>query len=196
MHAIRELYGILLSLGPYLILGLQVLSLGSLNMADETLSVHRVGIGTDLHRLGADRRLFLGGVLIEYPQGLIGHSDCDVVMHALIDALLGAAGLGDIGEKFPDQDPAYKDADSGKLLQEVMQTVREAGYAVVNADVIVHAEVPRLSPYKAAMRENLAELLGVAGQAVNVKAKTGEQVDAVGQKEAIACTAIVGLAKI
>lgn len=155
--------------------------------------IHRVGIGTDLHRLEPGDSLRLGGVDIPFDKQASGHSDGDVVCHALIDALCGAAGLPDIGEQFPDADAAWKGADSTQLLATVVERVREMGYAVANADVVIHAERPKLSARKRAMAETLAELLAVAPNAVSVKAKTNEGMDAVGRGEAIACTAVVGL---
>ena len=150
----------------------------------------RVGMGYDLHRLVRGRALVLAGVRIEYEFGLAGHSDADVVLHAVTDALLGAAGLPDIGEMFPDTDPRYKDADSRVLLAAALDAVEAKGFAVGNVDVIVHAERPKLSAHKRAMRESIAGVLGVAVEDVNVKAKTNEGVDAVGRGEAIACTAV------
>lgn len=155
--------------------------------------IHRVGIGTDLHRLEAGRRLVLGGVEIAFEKGLAGHSDADVVLHALIDALSGAAGLPDIGEQFPDTDAAYRGADSAKLLAASMQRVRGLGYDVVNVDVVIHAERPKLSPHKDAIRRRVAELLSVAVDRVSIKAKTNEGQDAVGRGEAIAATVVAGL---
>jgi 2-C-methyl-D-erythritol 2,4-cyclodiphosphate synthase len=137
------------------------------------------------------RPLILGGVRVEHPRGLVGHSDADVVLHAVADALLGAAALGDIGEHYPDTDPQWQGLDSGRLLAEVVARVAGAGWATVNCDVVIHAQEPKLSPYKAAIRDNLARLLGVAAGAVNVKAKTGEHVGPVGRGEAIACQAVV-----
>jgi len=157
--------------------------------------IHRVGIGTDLHRLEPGDALRLGGISIPFDRRLAGHSDGDVVCHALIDGLCGAAGLPDIGEQFPDTDPAWAGADSTALLATVVERVREMGYAVANADVVIHAERPKLSAHKRAMAERLAGLLAIAPQAVGVKAKTNEGLDAVGRGEAIACTAIVALAK-
>lgn len=151
----------------------------------------RVGIGHDTHRLVEGRPLILGGVRIPSDRGLWGHSDADVVLHAVADALLGAAALGDIGEHFPDTDPRYKDLDSSRLLEDVVRLVREAGFRAVNLDVTVHAQTPKLSPYKAAVRSNLARLLGLPESAVNVKAKTGEHVGPVGRAEAIQCDAAV-----
>ncbi len=130
---------------------------------------------------------------IDHDRGLLGHSDGDVVLHAIIDAMAGAAGLPDIGEMFPDNDPAYKDADSAALLAATMQKVAGRGYAPVNVDVTVHAERPRLSPFKVAIRDEVARLLNLPPDAVSIKAKTNEGVDAVGRGEAIACTAVVGL---
>jgi 2-C-methyl-D-erythritol 2,4-cyclodiphosphate synthase len=158
--------------------------------------VDRVGLGCDLHRLAAGRRLVLAGVVIDWPEGLVGHSDADVALHALIDAVLGAAGLGDIGEAFPDTDPTYKDADSGELTRQAAGMAARAGWRVVNADVTIRAERPKLSGYKQAMRERIAELLGVGRGQVNVKAKTDEGTGPVGSGEAMAALAIVGLAKL
>jgi len=158
-------------------------------------SITRVGIGTDLHRLAEGRRLILGHVPIEYDLGLVGHSDGDVLLHAVIDALAGASGLPDIGEMFPDTDPAYKDADSSKLLEGVVKTVAERRYKIINVDATIHAERPKLSRYKSAIRDEVARLLGVPADVVSIKAKTNEGLDAVGRGEAIAATVIVGLSK-
>jgi 2-C-methyl-D-erythritol 2,4-cyclodiphosphate synthase len=151
----------------------------------------RVGIGHDTHRLADGRPLILGGIRIEHPRGLLGHSDADVVLHAVADALLGAAGLGDIGEYFPDTDPLWKDLDSRRLLTEVVAQVARAGWRTVNCDLTIHAQQPKLAPHKPALRASLARLLGVDQAAVNVKAKTGEHVGPIGRGEAIACEAIV-----
>lgn len=151
----------------------------------------RVGIGHDTHRLVAGRPLILGGVRIEHPVGLLGHSDADVVMHAVADAVLGAAGLGDIGEWYPDTDPRWEGVDGGALLGDVVARAARAGWRPVNCDVVVHAQKPKLSQYKAAMRTNLAGRLGLGFDEVNVKAKTGEQVGPIGRGEAIACEAVV-----
>ena len=150
----------------------------------------RVGIGHDTHRLEEGRPLWLGGVRVEYPRGLAGHSDADVVLHALTDALLGAAGLGDIGDAFPDTDPAWQGADSRLFLRDALQRLNRAGWAVVNVDVIVFAQEPKLGPLKAAIRQSLAGLLGLPVAAVNVKAKTGEHVGHIGRAEAVACQAV------
>ena len=153
----------------------------------------RVGMGYDLHRLELGARLVLGGLEIPYRMGLAGHSDADVVLHAVIDALLGAAGLPDIGEQFPDTDPAYEGTDSSKLLSAALEKVRKRGYVPVNVDVTIVAQSPKLSKYKPKMRKQLAKLLGLEKHAASVKAKTNEGLDAVGQAQAIACYAVVGL---
>jgi 2-C-methyl-D-erythritol 2,4-cyclodiphosphate synthase len=151
----------------------------------------RVGIGHDTHRLVEGRPLFLGGVRIESPRGLLGHSDADVVLHALTDALLGAAGLGDIGDAYPDTDPTWHDADSAFFLTETLTRLKERGWRPVNADVIILAQEPKLGPTKASIRANLARLLRLPEEAVNVKAKTGEHVGHIGRAEAIACQVVV-----
>jgi 2-C-methyl-D-erythritol 2,4-cyclodiphosphate synthase len=151
----------------------------------------RVGIGHDTHRLVEGRPLLLGGVRIEHPRGLAGHSDADVVLHAVTDALLGAAGLGDIGDAYPDTDPAYQGCDSGLFLRETLTRLNLMGWEVVNVDVIIFAQEPRLGPVKSRIRDNLAGLLSLAPDAVNVKAKTGERVGAIGRAEAIGCQAVV-----
>jgi len=151
----------------------------------------RVGLGHDTHRLVEGRPLILGGVRIDHDRGLAGHSDADVVLHALADALLGAAALGDIGEHFPDTDPACKDLDSGRLLAEVVATLSEAGWRIINCDLIIHAQRPKLLDHKPEIRSNIARLLGIAIDDVNVKAKTGEHVGPVGRGEAMQCHAVV-----
>ncbi len=151
----------------------------------------RVGIGHDTHRLVEGRPLILGGVRIDHPRGLLGHSDADVVMHAVADALLGAAALGDIGEHYPDTDPRWAGLDGGRLLADVVERVARSDYRPGNCDVIVHAQEPKLTPHKPAIRANLARLLGLDISAVNVKAKTGEHVGPIGRGEAIACEAVV-----
>ncbi len=148
----------------------------------------RVGIGHDTHRLAEGRPLVLGGVRVEHARGLDGHSDADVVLHALTDALLGAAGWGDIGDVYPDTDPAYRGADSSRFVRETVDRLNRAGWRVVNVDVIVFAQEPRLGPVKTDIRASLARLLGT--DAVNVKAKTGERVGAIGRAEAIACQVV------
>jgi 2-C-methyl-D-erythritol 2,4-cyclodiphosphate synthase len=153
----------------------------------------RVGLGHDTHRLVEGRPLILGGVRIDHPKGLLGHSDADVVMHAVADALLGAAGLGDIGEHFPDTDPKWEGFDGSVLLAEVVRLMSEAGWRPGNCDLIVHVQRPKLLAHKPAIRANVARALGVPVEAVNVKAKTGEQVGPVGREEAIVCEAIVSI---
>lgn len=155
----------------------------------------RVGIGYDLHRLVAGRRLVVGGVQIDFPLGLLGHSDGDVLLHAVCDACLGAAGLGDIGELFPDTDPKFKDADSSTLLHQVLHLVSQKGLMVHNLDCIIYAEKPRLGLLKHQIRSRLAELLGLPETQINVKAKTMEGMGPVGAQEAIAAQAVVLLSE-
>ena len=150
----------------------------------------RVGIGHDTHRLAEGRPLVLGGVAIDFPRGLVGHSDADVVLHAVTDALLGAAGLGDIGDAYPDTDPAYKDCDSARFVHESLARLNQQGWRLVNVDVIIFAQEPRLGPVKAEIRRRLAGLLTIDQDAVNVKAKTGERVGSIGRAEAIGCQAV------
>jgi 2-C-methyl-D-erythritol 2,4-cyclodiphosphate synthase len=150
----------------------------------------RVGIGHDTHRLFAGRSLLLGGVRIPHSHGLVGHSDADVVLHAVVDALLGAAGFGDIGDTYPDTDPAYHGADSSLFLRETLVRLQQAGWRVVNLDIIIFAQEPKLGPLKADIRRQVAHLVGLDVDAVNVKAKTGEAVGAIGRAEAIACQAV------
>lgn len=151
----------------------------------------RVGSGHDTHRLVEGRPLILGGVRIEHPKGLAGHSDADVVLHAVTDALLGAAGLGDIGDLYPDTDPQWKDADSRIFLDEALARLRKLGWQPVNLDVTIFAQEPKLGPVKAAIRDSLARVLGILPDCVNVKAKTGENVGHIGRGEAIGCHAVV-----
>lgn len=150
----------------------------------------RVGIGHDTHRLGAARPLRLGGVVIPHGSGLVGHSDADVLLHALTDALLGAVGKGDIGEWFPDTDPANKDKDSRVFLAEVKERALAAA-RIVNVDCILFAQEPKLTPHKPAIRASLAALLGIPESHINVKAKTGESVGPVGRREAISAEVVV-----
>jgi len=156
--------------------------------------VTRTGIGYDSHRLAEGRRFVLGGVEIPHTHGLAGHSDADVLTHAVIDALLGAAGLDDIGHHFPDGDERFKDADSIALLAEVLAAVGARGLRVVNVDCTVVAERPKIAPHRAAIRARLAGVLGVAEQDVNVKASTGEGVGFVGRGEGVAALAVATLA--
>ncbi len=150
----------------------------------------RVGSGYDAHRLRPGRQLIIGGVRIEHPRGLEGHSDADVLTHAVIDAVLGAAGLGDIGRHFPAADPKYKGASSLDLLAAAVRAVTEAGYRVVNVDSTVIAEEPRLQPHLDAMRDHLAKGLLVSPDAVSVKATSPEGLGALGRKEGIAAQAV------
>ncbi len=151
---------------------------------------YRTGIGTDIHRLVPDRKLMLAGVEVPYPRGLLGHSDGDVVIHAVIDALLGGVALGDIGTLFADDDPQWKGADSSDLLHIVGQYLVDKRWEVVNVDIVVGAEEPRLSPYKGQMKRSIASVLGMDFNDVNVKAKTNEGLDAVGNGHAISAMAI------
>lgn len=155
--------------------------------------MNRTGIGWDSHRLVAGRRLVLGGVEVESEKGLEGHSDADVLTHAVIDALLGAAGLDDIGAHFPDTDPQYRDADSIALLEGACALVAEAGFSVVNVDATLMLEEPKVAAHRARMREQLAGAIGVDPSAVNVKATTGEGMDAVGRGEGAAAIAVATL---
>jgi len=156
----------------------------------------RVGSGHDTHRLEAGCPLILGGIAIPHPRGLAGHSDADAVLHALTDALLGAVGLGDIGDAYPDTDPQWKGANSALFLSETVAKLTAMGWRTVNADVTIFAQEPKLGPVKAAIRDNLAKLLGVAPDCVNVKAKTGERVGHIGRAEAIGCHAVVLVGRI
>ena len=150
----------------------------------------RIGQGFDIHALVKGRKLIVGGVTIPFEKGLTGHSDADVLIHAVCDALLGAAALGDIGRHFPDTDPKYKDADSRVLLREVAAKVRGAGFTIANLDATLHAEAPRMAAHIPAMIANLAADLGLHSGQVNVKAKTAEQLGAIGRGEGIAAEAI------
>jgi 2-C-methyl-D-erythritol 2,4-cyclodiphosphate synthase len=156
-------------------------------------AVVRTGIGWDSHRLVEERRLILGGVELEHTHGLLGHSDADVLTHAVIDALLGAAGLDDIGAHFPDTDAEFKDADSMGLLRDVVARVTGAGFAIEHVDTTVIMERPKLSPHRAAIRASLATGLGVDAAAVNVKASTGEGLGFVGRGEGVAALAVATL---
>ena len=156
----------------------------------------RIGFGTDLHTTDPARKLFLGGVEIsDAGFGLQGHSDADALLHAICDAILGALGAGDIGELFPDTDERHRDRASADFLTEVLQLARRRGFAVVNLDCTIHAQRPRLGPWKERIRENLARLTGLPRERVNVKAKTGEKLGPVGECKAIAADAIVLLSQ-
>ncbi len=156
----------------------------------------RVGSGHDTHRLDFHRPLILGGVHVPHRVGLVGHSDADVVLHALTDALLGAAGLGDIGDLFPDNDPANKDADSSRFVAEALARLNQGGWQAVNVDVTIFAQEPKLGPVKLAIRDNIARLLGLADDCVNVKAKTGEHVGHIGRGEAIGCNVVALIRRV
>jgi 2-C-methyl-D-erythritol 2,4-cyclodiphosphate synthase len=153
----------------------------------------RTGLGIDTHAFAPGRPLILGGVAVPSEQGLAGHSDADVLTHAIMDALLGAAGLGDIGQHFPDTDKAFKDADSIALLRRVVTDLRGRGCAIANVDATVVLERPKLAPHREAMRARLAEALGIAPAAVNVKATTGEGMGFVGRGEGAAAMAVATL---
>lgn len=150
----------------------------------------RIGHGYDVHKLVTGRDLILGGVKIDYELGLLGHSDADVLLHAVSDSLLGAAGLGDIGKHFPDTDPKYKGADSLELLRVVAEKVREAGYRVSNIDVTMIAQRPKLAPHISQMRLNIADAVGIAENRVNVKATTEEKLGFTGEGLGMSCHAV------
>ena len=155
----------------------------------------RFGMGYDVHRLVAGRKLILGGVEIPWEKGLLGHSDADVLLHAVADALLGAAALGDIGKHFPDTDDKFKGADSRKLLAEVARLVREKGYTVGNVDATIVAQAPKLAPHIEKMTENIAKVLGVGIDQVNVKATTEERLGFTGSGEGMSAYAVAGIEK-
>ncbi len=150
----------------------------------------RIGMGYDVHRLVEDRKLILGGVEIPWEKGLLGHSDADVLVHAVMDALLGAAALGDIGQHFPDTDPAYKGADSLQLLSKVGEILKEAGYEIGNVDATVIAQRPKLAPYREQMRVNMARALSVDASQISVKATTEEGLGFTGAGEGISAQAV------
>jgi 2-C-methyl-D-erythritol 2,4-cyclodiphosphate synthase len=156
----------------------------------------RIGQGFDAHALVAGRKLVIGGVAIPHEKGLAGHSDADVLIHAVCDALLGAAGLGDIGSHFPDSDARYKDIDSRRLLREVARLLKERGLKAANVDATIIAQAPKMAPHIPAMRANLAAELGIPRDAVNVKAKTTEKLGFVGRGEGIAAEAVALLSDL
>ena len=162
---------------------------------NEEKNMFRTGHGYDVHRLTENRDLILGGVKIPYEKGLLGHSDADVLVHAVMDALLGAAALGDIGKHFPDNDDAYKGADSLKLLEKVSQIIGEKGYRIGNIDSTVIAQAPKLAPYIETMRENIARAAGCDVSAVNVKATTEEHLGFTGEKLGISAHAVCLIVK-
>jgi 2-C-methyl-D-erythritol 2,4-cyclodiphosphate synthase len=155
-----------------------------------SVSELRIGQGYDVHRLVPGRRLVLGGVEIAWERGLEGHSDADVALHALGDAILGACGLGDLGEHFPPEDPRWKDAASLDLLRRIVDMAQAAGFRVVNCDVTVLAEAPKIRPHRQAMRQRIAAVLGIAGSAVGIKATTHEGLGTIGRREGIAALAV------
>jgi 2-C-methyl-D-erythritol 2,4-cyclodiphosphate synthase len=156
----------------------------------------RIGQGFDIHALVAGRKLIVGGVEIPFERGLAGHSDADVLLHAICDALIGAAGLGDIGTHFPDTDPRYRGADSRELLRQVGGLIRLQGLRVLNVDTTIIAQAPKMAPHIAQMRQNIASDLGIGAGEVNVKAKTAERLGTLGRGEGIAAEAIALLAPI
>ena len=156
----------------------------------------RFGMGYDVHRLVEGRRLILGGVDVPYEKGLLGHSDADVLLHAVSDALLGAAALGDIGTHFPDTEERFRGADSGKLLAEVARLVRAEGYAIGNVDATIVAQAPKLLPHIPRMRENIARMIGVAVGDVNVKATTEERLGFTGSGEGMSAYAVAGIERV
>ncbi len=151
----------------------------------------RIGEGWDVHALGAGRKLMLGGIEVPHTHGLIGHSDADVLLHAITDALLGAAALGDIGTHFPDTDPEFLGANSATLLGEAARRVRVEGWEIGNVDCTIVAQAPKLMGYKPAMKQRIAEMLGIAAASVNVKAKTAEKLGPVGELRSMEARAIV-----
>lgn len=158
--------------------------------------MYRIGIGYDFHRLTEDRRLMLGGVEIPHSKGLLGYSDGDALLHAISDALLGAAGLGDIGTHFPSSDPAFSDISSLILLSHVHRLLNEAGYRVINIDSVILAEEPKLAPFFNRMRDEIARVLNLQPSQVSIKATTNEGMDAVGRGEGIAAHAVALLEKL
>ena len=158
--------------------------------------MQRIGIGYDIHRLVEGRKLILGGIEIPFEKGLLGHSDGDALLHAIADAILGSLAQGDIGQHFPDNDPAYKDADSAKLLEHVVALVKDRGFFVVNVDANIIAERPKLGPHFFKMRSRVAELLEIPVENISLKARSNEGLDAVGRGEAIAVQAVVLLKSI
>lgn len=155
----------------------------------------RVGLGYDVHKLAENRKLIMGGVEIPYELGLLGHSDADVLVHAIMDALVGAVKLGDIGKLFPDTDPQYKDISSLKLLGFVKDKVYEMGYSIVNIDSIIVAQAPKMRPYVDQMEKNIADVLGISVDDINVKATTEEELGFTGRKEGISSNAVCLLSK-
>jgi len=162
----------------------------------KVLSVMRIGIGYDVHRLVKERKLILGGIEIPFEKGLEGHSDADVLIHAVMDALLGAAGLGDIGKLFPDSDPAYKGISSMVLLENTEKLIRKQGYEVNNIDVTVVAQKPKISPYTRQMINNISRVLGIKEERINIKGTTTEGLGFTGREEGIAAFAVCTIKEI
>lgn len=156
---------------------------------------YKIGLGYDIHKLAENRDLIIGGIKIPYEKGLLGHSDADVLIHAIIDALLGALNLNDIGTLFPDTDPKYKNADSTILLKNVLKKVDEKGYKIGNIDTNIIAQAPKMMPFISEIKQNLANIMNVDIENISVKAKTKEKLDAVGEKLAIETNAVVLLYK-
>jgi 2-C-methyl-D-erythritol 2,4-cyclodiphosphate synthase len=152
---------------------------------------YRSGIGTDIHRIVAGRKLMLGGVEVPFEAGLLGHSDGDVALHAIIDSMIGAAGLGDIGTFFPDTDEQFRDVDSKELLAVIRDQLADKGWEIVNVDVIIHCEQPKLGPFKGQMKRAISGLLGIDFAVVNIKAKTNEGLGEIGTGQAMASTAVI-----
>lgn len=155
----------------------------------------RVGLGHDSHRLGGPGPIMIGGVAVTFDRGAIGHSDADVLLHAIADALLGAAGLGDIGQWFPDTDPANRGKDSSEMLATLWADVRSEGWNLLNLDAVVFAQRPKIAPYRQAIRRRVAEILGVNPHQVSIKGKTGEGVGPIGREEAIAAECVALLSR-
>ncbi len=160
------------------------------------MSQYRTGIGNDIHRLVEGRRLILGGVGIDFDRGLLGHSDGDSLSHAIVDALLGAAGLGDIGLHFSDRDPRWAGADSGVFLRHAASLLTDDGYEIANIDGTILAERPKMQPHIPAMRERLAGILGIEPGRINIKAKTNEGLDAIGRGEAIGALVVATIVRV
>lgn len=158
--------------------------------------MYRIGTGYDIHKLIEGRDLILGGIKVTHEKGLLGHSDADVLIHAIIDAMLGALALDDIGTLFPDTDPKYKDIDSTILLKHVYTLIQEKGYSIVNIDSNIIAQAPKMMPYIPKMKEVLCKLLEIQNENLSIKAKTKEKLDAVGQKLAIEANAVILLKKV
>lgn len=158
--------------------------------------MYRIGLGYDIHKLVEGRELIIGGVKITHEKGLLGHSDADVLIHAIIDGMLGALALDDIGTIFPDTDPKYKDVDSTVLLKHVYDLIKSKGYSIVNIDSNIIAQAPKMMPYIPKMKTRLCEMLGIENHQLSIKAKTKENLDSVGQKLAIEANAVVLLEKV